>query len=93
MEDRARREDVSLNDNFFDLGGNSLTMMDSSSLWVAHGLDVTVSDLFRFGTLAGCARHFEQGAPTAPSTVSAERRRQGRQLQAARRRAAGGGNA
>lgn len=83
------REDVGLTDNFFDIGGNSFAMIELQKLMADGGLDVTVSDLFKFGTVAACAAYFGPDGP-APAVVSSPaQRRLGQQALAARRRAAG----
>jgi amino acid adenylation domain-containing protein len=98
LEERVRacwsevldRADVGLHDNFFDLGGHSFALIALQQRLSEEGLDVTVTDLFRTGTVAGCAAHLRQAAPVVADAQAAQRR-QGRTLLAERRRTGGGG--
>jgi amino acid adenylation domain-containing protein len=65
-------ERVGLDDNFFDLGGHSLRILQVQSLLRAElGYDVTVVELFRYPTIRTLAQ-FLRGTPEEP----AERRDQ-----------------
>jgi hypothetical protein len=66
------RERVGLHDNFFDLGGTSLSLIRMHRL-VEDRLrpGLTVVELFKFPTVGALARRIEQGAVTAPP-VNAE---------------------
>ncbi|WP_433384642.1 non-ribosomal peptide synthetase [Micromonospora sp. KLBMP9576] len=83
------RADVGLHDNFFDLGGHSFALIALQQRLSDEGLDVSVTDLFRAGTVAGCAAHVRQAAPPVTDARVAQRHR-GRALLADRRRATGG---
>lgn len=83
------RVDVGLHDNFFDLGGHSFTLIALQQRLSEEGLDVSVTDLFRSGTVAGCAAHLQQEVPVLADAKAAQRR-QGRALLADRRRTGGG---
>ncbi|MFG3417706.1 amino acid adenylation domain-containing protein [Micromonospora sp. NPDC048063] len=83
------RGDIGLHDNFFDLGGHSFALIALQQRLSEEGLEVSVTDLFRAGTVAGCAAHLQQAAPVVADAHAAQRR-QGRALLAARR--AGGGS-
>ena len=97
LEERIRRiwmdvlsaPEVGLHDNFFDLGGHSFALITAQERMAAQGLDISVTDLFRSGTVAGCAAHFRPRA-SAPKGAPAAERRAGRALLAARRRRTGG---
>ncbi|MEU9508022.1 amino acid adenylation domain-containing protein [Micromonospora sp. NPDC048170] len=97
LEERVRacwsevlgRVDVGLHDNFFDLGGHSFALIALQQRLSDEGLDVSVTDLFRAGTVAGCAAHLRQAAPVVADTRVAQRHR-GRALLADRRRSTGG---
>ena len=86
------RDDVGLTDNFFDIGGNSFALIELQERMVDGGLDVTISDLFQFGTVAACAAHFGQGDTAPARGGSPVQRRQGQQALATRIRAARGAN-
>jgi hypothetical protein len=97
LEERIRRiwmdvlttSEVGLHDNFFDLGGHSFALITARERMAAEDLDISVTDLFRSGTVAACAAHFRTTA-SAPADTHAEERRAGRTLLAARRRRTGG---
>ncbi|MEV7095355.1 amino acid adenylation domain-containing protein [Amycolatopsis sp. NPDC051045] len=97
LEERIRRiwlevlptPEVGLHDNFFDLGGHSFALVAAQERMAAAGLDLTVTDLLRYGTVAACAAHFGAAAPTLPDTYAAARRA-GRAQLAGRRRSTGG---
>ncbi len=51
---------VGINDNFFDLGGNSLLALQSVAiLKQEHGLDVSVVKVYQHPTVAGIARYLD----------------------------------
>ncbi|HEU5473428.1 MAG TPA: amino acid adenylation domain-containing protein [Actinophytocola sp.] len=81
------RPDVGLHDNFFDLGGHSFALITLQQRMAEEGLDISVTDLFRFGTVAACAAHFERTAPRVADD-HLEQRRTGRALLAERRKGA-----
>jgi non-ribosomal peptide synthetase component F len=64
---------VGIDDNFFDLGGNSMLLMRLHSLLAERlGREVPVTDLFGFPTVRALATSFaEQEAPGAAAGVSA----------------------
>jgi amino acid adenylation domain-containing protein len=64
---------VGIHDNFFDLGGHSLLMLQvQRRLGEEAGLHLSVLDLFRHPTIAALAAH-ASGAPQARVTAPAER--------------------
>ncbi len=88
------RSDVGLTDNFFDLGGHSFALVALQNKLVAAGFDVSVTDLFRFGTVQACARHLSAAAsePALPVAVPARHRADAMRRLADRRRARAGEN-
>jgi acyl-coenzyme A synthetase/AMP-(fatty) acid ligase/aryl carrier-like protein len=57
-------ERVGTHDNFFDLGGDSLTLTDAHArLRDALGRDVTLVEMFEHPTIAALARALDEGAP------------------------------
>ncbi|SDI17214.1 amino acid adenylation domain-containing protein [Actinokineospora alba] len=99
LEERIRRiwvdvlgnPDVGLHDNFFDLGGHSFALITMQERMAREGLEISVTDLFRSGTVAACAAQFQPAAATLPQ-VHVKERRAGRVLLAERRRRSGGGD-
>jgi amino acid adenylation domain-containing protein len=65
---------VGLQDNFFDLGGDSLLLMTlHSQLEKALATRVSLTDLFRFPTVRSLARHLEnQETPIVPAPAPVE---------------------
>jgi len=63
-----RIESVGLDDNVFDLGGDSLMIIAiHSNLQKALGVEIPVTDLFEFTTIRTLARHLEeQTAASSP---------------------------
>ncbi len=57
---------VGIDDNFFDLGGNSLLAVQVVAKASAEGVDVTLADLIERPTVRGA---LERPAPTAPTTA------------------------
>jgi aryl carrier-like protein len=71
---------VGPHDNFFDLGGHSLRMVEvRARLCEAFGRDIAMVDLFRHPTIAALSRYFDRPSARWPaaqqSTDRAERRR------------------
>jgi len=59
--DVLRLNSISVHDNFFDLGGHSLLLMQvHARLRRDIDPDLTVIDLFRYPTVESLARHLEQ---------------------------------
>lgn len=96
-QEALRVEQVGLHDNFFDLGGHSLLMVQvHSKLRQVFAKAVSIADLFAYPTVSTLANYFSQEQPEEPTvhTVQqsyerAETRRasvrQQRQLRQARR--------
>ena len=62
---------VSLDDNFFDLGGTSLQLIAVHAKIVSTmKTDVTVVDLFQYPSIAALAARLRRGAGTAPTAAS-----------------------
>ncbi|HEV2860062.1 MAG TPA: amino acid adenylation domain-containing protein [Pyrinomonadaceae bacterium] len=76
-------EQVGLSDNFFDLGGHSLLMIQvQSRLREALGRSIAITDLFKYPTVSALASHLSEEAGPAPAAVlgdaQAEKLREGR---------------
>jgi amino acid adenylation domain-containing protein len=60
-------EQVGMHDNFFDLGGSSLTLIPLHRLLEARlHAGLTLMDLFKFPTVAALAQHIERSAAAMP---------------------------
>lgn len=74
-----QRDSIDLNSNFFDLGGHSLLAVKlHGRLRGDLGVDLAITDLFRFPTVRSLAEHLQHGeaATATPSTSqTAEARR------------------
>ncbi|HWG58373.1 MAG TPA: non-ribosomal peptide synthetase [Candidatus Acidoferrales bacterium] len=63
-----RVERLGLDDNFFDLGGDSLMIVAvHSNLQKTLDMEIPVTDLFEFTTVRTLARHLAGGKPAPPS--------------------------
>ena len=62
-----RRDRISVNSNFFDLGGNSISAMQIMSACKKKGLDVTILDMFNLGTIRRCAEAADTRSGAQPS--------------------------
>ena len=86
------REQVGAEDNFFDLGGHSLLLMQVHAQLQSHfEKDFTVVDLFRFTTVRSLARYLSDHPQNSPQEASAEQayqRGSARRAAARRRRSA-----
>jgi amino acid adenylation domain-containing protein len=72
-----RAEHVGLDDNFFDLGGDSLLLVAvHSNLQKRLQADIAVTDLFEFTTIRMLARHLGETAPPSFSQVQAQAQKQ-----------------
>ncbi|MFD6156427.1 amino acid adenylation domain-containing protein [Nocardia sp. NPDC060256] len=66
---------IGADDNFFDLGGNSMLLVPvHTGLEAATGVKVPAVELFRYPTVAQLARFLVDGESTAESTTSGHRR-------------------
>lgn len=50
------QSDIGLDDNFFDVGGHSFTLLKVHEALRGAGLEITVTELFRHTTVRACAR-------------------------------------
>jgi acyl carrier protein len=63
-----RVERAGLDDNFFDLGGDSLLLLAvHANLQQALQLEIPITDLFEFATVRTLAAHLSKTRPAAPS--------------------------
>ena len=78
---------VSSHDNFFDLGGHSLLAVQAHrEIRQATGKELTVTDMFRFPTIAGLAAHLDgDGGASESLAKSAGRAAARRQARGKRR--------
>ncbi len=75
-KDILRRDDVGVDDNFFDSGGHSLRLMQvQSRIRDALGIDLPVLKLFQFPTIKLLAQHVAQIAVTPKSGMTDVQRR------------------
>jgi len=66
-------ERVGLDDNFFDLGGDSLLIVAvHSQLKKAVEREIEITDLFEHTTIRALAKHLCAGAPEKPSFMAAQ---------------------
>jgi len=80
-------ERVGLDDNFFDLGGDSLLLVAvHSNLQKILQTEIPVVDLFEFTTIRTLARRLGQAAPAGPSFAQIQRQAQRQREAFARRR-------
>jgi natural product biosynthesis luciferase-like monooxygenase protein len=83
-----RIERVGTRDNFFDLGGHSLLAVQvHAKLTAALQREITITDLFRFPTVATLARHLAGDGTTdaaKPGSARADARREALRRRAAR---------
>lgn len=87
-----RVDRIGLDDNFFDLGGDSLMIVAvHSNLQKTLNAEVPVTDLFEFTTIRTLARHLGAGKPAAPSLaeVQSQARKQREAFARQRERRAG----
>ena len=88
-----RVERVGLDDNFFDLGGDSLMIVAAhSNLQKMFEAEIPVTDLFEFTTIRTLARHLGEKTPTSPSfsEVQLQAQKQREAFARLRERRAGG---
>jgi len=88
-----RVERVGLDDNFFDLGGDSLMIVAAhSNLQKMFEVEIPVTDLFEFTTIRTLAQHLGEKTPSGPSfsEVQLQAKRQREAFARQRGRRAGG---
>ncbi len=59
-EKTLRKEKLSVNSNFFDLGGNSISAMQIMSACKKRDVTLTILDIFNLGTIRLCAQASDQ---------------------------------
>jgi amino acid adenylation domain-containing protein len=70
-----QREQVGVDENFFDLGGHSLLLLQlQARLREVLQRDVPIVELFRFPTVGALANHLGQAQPAAPTFDEAKSR-------------------
>ncbi|MCH9696801.1 MAG: amino acid adenylation domain-containing protein [Gammaproteobacteria bacterium] len=79
-----QRDSISIDDNFFDLGGHSLLLMQVWNVLEEHDLNVQTVDLFRYPTIAKLAAYLDSSqshrhqASVHRATLKAQRQRSSR---------------
>jgi amino acid adenylation domain-containing protein len=72
-----RLERIGLDDNFFDIGGDSLLLVAvHSNLQKGLQREITVTDLFEFTTVRTLAKHLSEKTSTAPSFCQVQQQAQ-----------------
>lgn len=70
---------VGIDDNFFDLGGNSLLSIQCVAQLEGHGLELPIVKLYQHPTVKACASYLEGDAGTSsPAERAAQRKAKGR---------------
>ena len=84
-------EQVGVNDNFFDLGGHSLLVVQAHrKLREVVPMSITLTDLYRFPTVTGLAEHLGcEGGATEMAQASQARGEKRKQALGRRRRRGG----
>ncbi|WP_316432629.1 amino acid adenylation domain-containing protein [Leptolyngbya sp. NK1-12] len=82
-------EQISIHDNFFDLGGHSLLLVQAHSQLRAHYPNLPLLDLFRYPTISSLAIHLSQPTPTSPPSQSPQQLQAGKARQQQRRQRVG----
>src|SRR5260221_3255677 len=81
-----------LDENFFDLGGDSLLLVAvHSQLQKMLPIEIQVTHLFEFTTIRSLAQHFAKSAPLAPAFIPAQQHPQKHREAFARQRVVKGG--
>lgn len=89
-----RVKNVGMDDNFFDLGGDSLLLLAvHSNLETMLHMEISVTDLFEFTTVRTLATHLSEQKPVGPSFTEAQDRAQKQREAFARSRERRGGGA
>ena len=84
-------EKVGVNDNFFDLGGHSLLVVQAHrKLRAVLSMPITLTDLYRFPTVTGLAEHLASGDGASEVAEASQARGEKRRQALGRRRRRGG---
>ena len=84
-------EEVGVNDNFFDLGGHSLLVVQAHrKLAEICPMPITLTDLYRFPTIAGLAENLSEGDDGGEVAQASQARAEKRKQALGRRRRRGG---
>ncbi len=67
--DLLQRDNVGIHDNFFSLGGDSLTAVRLAARAAQQGLYLTQNDVFRYQTVAELAQRITDGASTCAAAA------------------------
>jgi amino acid adenylation domain-containing protein len=89
-----RVERVGLDDNFFDVGGDSLLLVAvHSNLQKLLKMEIPVTDLFEYTTVRTLGKHLREESPAIPSFSGAQQQAQKQREAFARKRERHGGGA
>jgi amino acid adenylation domain-containing protein len=89
-----RVERVGLDDNFFDIGGDSLLLVAvHSNLQKLLNIEIPVTDLFEYTTVRTLGKHLREGASPEPSFSGVQQQAQKQREAFARKRERHGGGA
>ncbi len=87
-------EQVGIHDNFFDLGGHSLLVVQAHrKLAEICPVPITLTDLYRFPTVGGLAEHLSKGDDGGEAAQASQARGEKRRQALGRRRRRGGSRA
>jgi acyl carrier protein len=76
-QDVLRIDAVGRDDNFFEIGGNSLLLVQVNSRLMEHfGKDIQITTLFQFPTIASLAGHLGNAAKSEETQAHAQARRE-----------------
>jgi acyl carrier protein len=82
-----RVERVGLDDNFFDIGGDSLLLVAvHSNLQKLLNIEIPVTDLFEYTTVRTLGKHLREGASAEPSFSGVQQQAQKQREAFARKR-------
>ena len=89
-----RVERVGLDDNFFDIGGDSLLLVAvHSNLQKLLNIEIPVTDLFEYTTVRTLGKHLREQNPAQPSFSGVQQQAQKQREAFARKRERHGGGA
>jgi amino acid adenylation domain-containing protein len=84
---------VSVKDNFFDVGGDSLQLLEAhAELQKVISSDLSLTDLFEYSTISALAQHLTVGEKSSPILEAQERARQQQKVWAQHRQSRLGRN-
>ena len=80
-------EEVGVNDNFFDLGGHSLAVIQvHNKLRAAFAGDLSVVELFKYSTVSALSEYLSRGGDAQPPALEQAQERASMQIEAKKAR-------